>query len=62
MIEVGTTLSVKVKAAIKRQGRSVVWLCNQMEITRPYFYDRMRDNLWSVAEIIKLKRLLEIGE
>lgn len=61
MIETGTTLSVKVKAAVKRQGRSVVWLCNQMEITRPYFYDRMKDNMWSVNDIVKIKRLLGIA-
>lgn len=62
MPETGTVLSVKVKAAIKRQGRSVVWLCNAMGVNRPYFYDRMRDNMWSAGDIIRIKRLLGIGE
>ena len=55
------TTSEKVKAAMKREGRKYIWLAEQLGITRVALYDRLKDNSWSVGELINLKRLLNIG-
>ena len=55
------TTSEKVKAAMKREGRKYIWLAEQLGITRVALYDRLKDNSWSVGELINLKRLLSIG-
>ena len=55
------TTSVKVKAAMQREGRKYTWLAKELGITRVALYDRLNDNSWSIGEIINLKRLLDIG-
>ena len=55
------TTSEKVKAAMKREGRKYTWLAEQLGISRVALYDRLKDNSWSIGELINLKRLLNIG-
>jgi len=55
------TTSVKVKAAMQREGRKYTWLAKELGITRVALYDRLNDNSWSIGEIVILKRLLSIG-
>jgi hypothetical protein len=55
------TTSEKVKAAMQRDGRKYTWLAEQLGITRVALYDRLKDNSWSIGEIINLKKLLNIG-
>jgi len=55
------TTSVKVRAAMQREGRKYTWLAKELGISRVALYDRLNDNSWSVGEIVNLKRLLNIG-
>ena len=51
------TTSKKVEFAIKDQGRNKTWLANQLGITRPVLYDRLKNNGWEFNEINKLKEI-----
>lgn len=60
-VATGTTTSQKVKSAMKREGRKYTWLAEQLGMSRVDMYDRLRDNSWSITEIMQLKKLLNIG-
>lgn len=49
--------SQKVEFALKDQGRSKTWLAEKLGISRPTLYQKLKDNFWSVNEIITLNRL-----
>lgn len=54
------TTSDKVKQALKEQGRTKVWLCNQFGVQYTTILKKINNNNWSVAEIHLLKNLLNI--
>jgi len=51
------TTSNKVIKAIKDQGRKKIWLANELNITRVTLDKKLKDNFWSVGEIMKLQQL-----
>jgi len=51
------TTSKKVELALKNQGRKKTWLAEQLNISRPTLDGRLKDNCWSMSEIITIKRL-----
>lgn len=51
------TTSKKVEFALKDQGRNKSWLAKELGISRPILYQRLSDNIWQAAEVMKLKTL-----
>lgn len=52
--------SKKVIEALDVQGRSKVWLCEQLQISRPTLDSRLKDNTWRINEVMLLMKLLGI--
>ena len=52
--------SKKVIEALKEQGRSKVWLCEKLNMSRPTLDNRLSDNTWRINEVITLMSLLGI--
>lgn len=52
--------NIKVIEALKKQGRSKKWLSEQMQMTRPTLYLRLKNNAWRVGEVMQLQALLDI--
>ena len=51
------TTSNKVIKSIKDQGRKKIWLAKELNITRAKLDEKLRDNFWSIGEIMKLQQL-----
>jgi len=51
------TTSLTVKQNIKKQGRKKSWLAKELGVSRPTLDNKIRDNYWSVSELVILKRL-----
>jgi len=51
------TTAKKVEFALKDQGRNKSWLAEQLGVSRPVLYQRLKDNAWNAHEIIKLKTI-----
>ncbi len=47
----------KVELELKAQGRNKSWLANELGITRPVLYSRLKDNFWTPTELMKLKAI-----
>lgn len=53
-------ISEKVIKALEEQGKSKVWLYAKLEMSPPTLDRRLKDNDWSVAELVKLQDCLGI--
>lgn len=51
------TTSKKVELEIKKRGLKKIWLAEKLGITRQTLDVRLKDNFWSVGELIQLKYL-----
>lgn len=58
-MEQGT--SEKVREALKSQGRKQKWLANELGLNPQTISNKLQSNIWSVAEIIALQKLLNIN-
>jgi hypothetical protein len=52
--------SEKVKEELFRQSKKKIWLAEQLGVSRPFLDARLKDNCWSVGEVVKLQNLLGI--
>jgi len=51
------TTSKKVELSLKEQGRNKSWLAKELNISRPALYSKIKDNFWSINEVLKLKSI-----
>lgn len=51
----GLTTAKKLEMNMKSQGRTKSWLAEYLGITRGALYNKLRDNFFTVKEIIMLK-------
>jgi hypothetical protein len=51
------TTSKKTELEIKKRGLKKIWLAEQLGITRQTLDTRLKDNFWSVGEIMALKAI-----
>jgi len=51
------TTSDQIARNMREQGRTNIWLINQLGISKRTFYIRMNENTWKVGDIIKMKQL-----
>ena len=54
------TTAKKVEFALKEQGRKKVWLAEQLQISRPTLDAKLKDNTFTIKEIIYLNVILNI--
>jgi hypothetical protein len=49
--------NLQVQDALKKQGRKKVWLAGELKISRVTLDAKLKDNTFTVGEILKLKHL-----
>lgn len=54
--------SEKINIALKEQGRSKAWLADKLGIHQQSMYKKMRENTFSISDIVYIGLLLEIKE
>ena len=54
------TTAKKVEFALKDQGRKKIWLAEKLEISRPTLDAKLRDNTFTIKEIIYLNVILNL--
>lgn len=60
-IEMRETTSQKVERALREQGRKKQWLAEQLGLHPQSISNKLRDNIWSVSELMMLQVLLKIN-
>lgn len=54
------TTAKKVEFALKEQGRKKIWLAEKLEMSRPTLDAKLKDNTFTIKEIIYLGVILNI--
>jgi len=54
------TLGEQVILELHRKNKTKVWLCEQMNLSRPVLDERLKENDWLICEVVKISRLLEL--
>jgi len=52
------TFSEKVIIGLRREKKTKVWLCEQLNITRPTLDSRLKSEKWLLCEAKKIEKLL----
>ena len=54
------TAAKKVEFALKEQGRKKIWLAEKLGISRPTLDAKLKDNTFTINEIVILNTILEL--
>lgn len=52
----------KIKKSLKEQGRTKVWLAEQVQITYKTLFEKLNNNSFSVSEVFYISHLLNIKD